>query len=202
MSGCATFNAPAAQHRCRTPAHPDLCGYPIHIRVKGFSVQPWGFGGGPDCDKMRELVVEREMSDSEIARDYGCSRQAVAKWRRKCGLDAPGRGSGPRRARGPRVSRKDILPWTIRSAHQNHPIRKRLVAVHKMRNGEQMAPDEEGRAVEFLDQLDRLDVVVDYDPDHKDSEGRAAPFFLVPRDPELDAEGDIVRRVSRPAGHR
>lgn len=146
---------------------------------------------------MRELVVDKDMSDSEIARDYGCSRQAVAKWRKKCGLDTPGKGSGPRRARGPRVSRKDILPWTIRAAHQNHPIRKRLVAVHKMRNGEQMAPDEEARAVEFLDQLDRLGVVVDYDPEHLDGEGRPAPFYLVPRDPKMDADGDVVRRDGR-----
>lgn len=162
--------------------------------TRGVRMQPWAFDGGPDRETMIELVQVRQMSDAEIAREYGCTRQAVQRWRRKHGLAMPGPGHGPRRQRVPRRSRKAVLPWTIKAEHANHPVRKRLVAIDKINNGEQMAPDEEARGRELLEQLARLGMVVNYDPAHINDDGTPTPFFLVPRDPKIDADGDIVRR--------
>ena len=155
-------------------------------------MRPHDLGGGPSCDELRDLIAKEDLNDTEIARVYGVTRQTVSYWRRRCGISEPGKGhTRPRRR--PRVSHKDLIPWTVIRRDRNHPIRKRLVEVSKLRQGVQMAPDETARAEEFLQMLTDLNVVVDYDPLHL-AGGEPAPFFFRPRDPKLDGPEDIIRR--------
>ena len=156
--------------------------------------ESWAFDGGPGEEELRRLVIDEQHSDTEIAAIYGVARQTVMYWRLKAGIPHPGRGHGPRaKRRAQRYSHKDTIHWRVRVEDMNHPVRKRLVDYSLRKQGEKLAPDAEGRLDDFLDKLRRFDVVIDYRPDNI-VDGRREPFVYVPRDPTVDAEGDIVRR--------
>lgn len=157
-------------------------------------MEPWALNGGPDEETLRRLVEDEHKTDSEIAELYGARRQTAAYWRMKIGIPRSANGSGKRTRRREMVSHKWLIHWRVRSDHMNDPIRKRLVDYSLRRQGVQLAPDAEGRVDEFVANLNDLGIVVSYDPEHTDGEGVPAPFFFVPRCPDLDAVDDIVRR--------
>jgi hypothetical protein len=155
-------------------------------------MQPYALGGGPDEETIRRHIADN-MSDSDIARMYGVARQTATYWRLRYGITTPGGGVG-RTPRRPRVSHKELIPWRVSVNFLNDPIRRRLVEVSLVRQNVDVSADQRARAEEFLEFLDRENVVVTYDPEHKGPGGDPAPFYFVPRDSKLDAAGDIIRR--------
>lgn len=155
-------------------------------------MQPWALGGGPDEETLRGLIADGH-SDSDVARMYGVRRQTATYWRLRIGITVPGQGI-TRTPRRPRLSHKELIPWRVSTQFLNDPVRRRLVEVSLVRQGAEVSADQRARAKEFLEFLAAEDVVVTYDPEHRGPDGDPAPFYFVPRDRELDAEGDIIRR--------
>lgn len=157
-------------------------------------MKPWDLNGGPDPAEIRRLVVEEGYSDADLARLYGATRQTANHWRRtKCPGLPPGPGMGRQGEelvdRAPKY--KWLIWWTVASADQNDVLRKRLVLAARDAEGDALSSAERRQLNSFLAYLARKNVVVNYDRDHE------PPWHLLPRNPDLDAPDQIVRR---PAG--
>lgn len=105
----------------------------------------------PDPNELRILLLTE--SQAEIARRYGVTRAAVSKAARTYNLD-----SG-------RVSYDEFIPWRAKVEHQ----RDYAVRMLRLYGRRQMGLPLDDRDVRYLDrwleELRRLEAVVDYDPE-------------------------------------
>lgn len=97
----------------------------------------------------------------------------------------------------PRRKHDFLIPWTVREEDNDLHVVKMLRTLNRIRLGEDGIPEYHREdAQRFLRALKDRDAVVHYDPDPALRAIDGWPFFLVPRDPDLDGVGewDIVRR--------
>lgn len=120
-------------------------------------------------------LVRGGLSTSQVAHQYGTSRQAVSHCLRRQGVRAPRRVDPYR----------DVIPWRVKVKHNNHKILGRLRRYARFRLGDQSLTNGEleqlHRWVAFL-RNSRL--VVDYNPE--------VGFFYTDRLPSEARE--IIRR--------
>lgn len=127
----------------------------------------------PPADEVIALL-ERGLSTSAVARQYGATRQAVTYCLRQNDARAP---------RAPMVQLR--LPWQVRVAHNMAPEIRKLRILERIRLGLPVS-DRQRRWAEAWAHFALVEQgqVVDYDPQ--------TGFSLVPRRPE-DGDG-LVRR--------
>lgn len=150
-----------------------------------------------DDERMTPQVIEamrrKGMNQTEIAKHFGVTRQAVSKMKRTDGGYSE----------TPREKVRNDFPWEVPTEHTAHHIYKRM-----RDHGEYMATDGRGMAEYKLDRLRRFyeeiesgNLVVEYDPFRQPSAsarypGKTTPggFALVPR---TNADGDLMVRVNQ-----
>lgn len=137
----------------------------------------------PDATQMRRYL-ESGLTQQQIAdkweEDSGnrCSRSAIGMAISRYGL----KSSKPR----PRYA--DMLPWKLNEEHRMATIARKLRLEQRRREGGKLSDYELEWVQAFINDLEQRDAVVHYNP--KTAKG----FWLVARDPERDAPGDLIRR--------
>ncbi|MGI5245443.1 hypothetical protein [Dactylosporangium sp. CA-139066] len=127
----------------------------------------------PDSGTLAQM--RRTMTIKEIADEYGVSEVAVYKQLNAAGLT---------KARPPKSH-----PWTLKKEHEQTRPAIMLRALARRERGEEL-PAQKSRSLDiWLDELDRLKVVVDYDPDA--GPNPASPIYggFVYRE-RLDSDGE------------
>jgi DNA-binding CsgD family transcriptional regulator len=142
---------------------------------------------GPSETELRQMLREG-LTEQEIADKYGFSRGAISYYKRKYNIP---------RTRNLGVGHKDFLPWTIYSQDHSDGTARLIRWWSKLQKGEPVSRLSDAvRAEEFVNWLIARDLVVDYRPGLRESDPDQyqSNFVFVPRDPERDAPGDIIRR--------
>lgn len=154
-------------------------------------MKPWQ-ANRPPADILRAMVADDGLTDVDIAKIYGVTRQAVAGWRKTDGI--------VRRETLKQTEKLDhsaFLPWTIRSDDHNHPTAVNLRALSTLAQGDprkQVSTQAAARARELVDFLKDQDLVIDYVYDRVRTEENPSGFVLRHRDRKVDADGDLIRR--------
>lgn len=134
----------------------------------------------PDPKQM-EAYLNRGLTQAQIVEEYEndtgirCSRSAIAMAMDRYGL------------KGKRVRPRymDMLPWRVAHEHRMHNDARMLRLEAKRRRGEALKTAELRWLTAWLDELDRKNVVIDYNPRSKRG------FWWLPR---TDEDTDIIRR--------
>lgn len=101
-----------------------------------------------------QQLVNAGLSDTEIADQYGVTRQSAFTWRKEARVE---------RTTVAKLN-EPYIPWTVAARHQSTWTIKRLRAYATRERGGVLPPNE----LRYLEELDRLleeeGAVVDYDP--------------------------------------
>ena len=148
-------------------------------------LEPRRFRGGPEASDLRRWVAEGK-TDQEIGELVGrltgqppASKQAVRYWRLKHGIERP-------RRRAETLDHSDVRPWRVKMEHTGDGIEHRLYDFSRRRQGRALTPAAERLLDEFLEFLDKHQLVVDYDPETEQG------WLLRPR-VESDDPDNIIR---------
>lgn len=140
-----------------------------HLRPTTAELRAWG----------EARLTNQQMADKIEARTgETVNRVTVAKWRKEDGLiDIV-----------EKARRQKYLPWTIRGEHNWDVIARAMRALDRLETDGPggMRKSDLKMITRVTDALTAQQKVIDYDP--------VVGFKFLPRDPELDAADDWVRR--------
>lgn len=128
----------------------------------------------PDDDVLRELVLEDELTNQEIADRYEATAEAVRQ--------ALARAKPPIKRPNHEAPIRNTLPWRVRADHAKDAIARRLRSYAKVQQGRQIPPSERkllDSFMEFMDGANPRGIPLSVRYDRRDPEG----FWLAPREP-------------------
>jgi transcriptional regulator with XRE-family HTH domain len=144
-------------------------------------------GSRQPCPELSLAVIEglkrKGLSQSEIARQFGVTRQAISYYVRKYGGELT-----------PRQKALEHWPWMVPVRLSNQVPYKRLRdhGEYYATNGKGMSPEKLGLLRSFYQRLEGL--VVEFDPDLPPSEGAGIGGFAYRE--RLESDGDLLIRVN------